>query len=93
MPRNLAEKGRSQMLDGDLDHRSKELAARLAVGAADRDRDHSGAENEMAELKASGLLGVTASRALGGRGTLWSDALGALRSIAPVHNPTAMILG
>jgi alkylation response protein AidB-like acyl-CoA dehydrogenase len=77
----------------ELMRRAHEVAAVLARGAVERDRLRVGAEHELVELKSAGLLQVTVAPALGGVGLKWSDALRALRLIAGVDNPTAMLLG
>ncbi|SEG54457.1 sulfur acquisition oxidoreductase, SfnB family [Thermomonospora echinospora] len=47
---------------------ARELAARLAVGAARRDADRTPPVTELAELSESGLLGITVPREHGGAG-------------------------
>jgi alkylation response protein AidB-like acyl-CoA dehydrogenase len=77
----------------ELMERAGDIAALLARDAVERDRLRTGAENEILVLKSAGLLPVTGAPALGGSGLAWSDALRALRLIAGVDNPTAMLLG
>jgi alkylation response protein AidB-like acyl-CoA dehydrogenase len=77
----------------DVVGRAEVLAAALAPTAAERDRARAGGEAEVGQLKASGLLAATAGVALGGLGLRWTTALEAVRVIARVDNPTAMLLG
>ena len=87
--------------DHDSDHDSRpaalraarEVAARLAEDALERDRVGAEPEAEARLLRASGLPALLLPRAVGGDGGDWVTALRAVREIAAADGSIAQLLG
>lgn len=66
-------------------------AARIAPGAAERDRERSVAREELADLAASGLLGIRVPTAFGGAGVTTATLMEVTRLIAKADPSIAQI--
>jgi alkylation response protein AidB-like acyl-CoA dehydrogenase len=73
--------------------RVDDLAAALAETAVERDRQGGNAKRERDLIRASGLLGLSIPRGLGGAGASWAETQGVVRQLAQVDGSLAHLFG
>ena len=72
---------------------ARELASTFAATAVARDRQGGTAKRERDLLRASGLLGFSVPRALGGAGGTWTDTMRLVRLLASADGSLAHLFG
>ena len=73
--------------------RAREVAAALAVDAAERDRANAEPSAEVKLLKSAGLPALLIPENLGGAGQTWRTALAVVRVIAAADGSIAQLIG
>lgn len=73
----------------DVDRVIADIAERLALNATERDAQGGSPKVQRDQLRASGLLGLSVPRELGGLGGGWDDVLIAVRRLAEVDSSVA----